>query len=33
MSITQTVGDLWLTEGRSLLLQVPSFRVGDARER
>src|ERR1700733_13899283 len=24
ISITQTVGDRWLTEGRSLLLQVPS---------
>jgi RES domain-containing protein len=27
MSITQTLGDRWLTEGRSLLLQVPSVLV------
>lgn len=27
MSITQTIGDRWLTEGRSLLLQVPSVLV------
>jgi RES domain-containing protein len=27
MSITQTIGDRWLGEGRSLLLQVPSVLV------